>query len=100
MYRTISPLGAGITLENITPEKGTKTLSKEVGCDWKGCESQYKGELPPGWRKIVVFKDDGSPFSGEVNGSLCPTHVKELGKSLKAGYKLEVAADESQGAEN
>lgn len=82
MYINRSPLESDTTLEYITSEKATKMLPKEIGCTWKGCKSQYKGELPPGWRKIVVYKHSDNP--GEVNGSLCPTHVKELGKFLKA----------------
>ena len=76
MYRTISPLGGGITLENISSEENKETLSKEVACAWNGCKSQYKGVLPPGWRNIMVFKNDDNPK--EVDGSLCPTHVNEL----------------------
>jgi len=96
MYQTISSLGGGITLENISFEENKETLSKEVACAWNGCKSQYTGVLPLGWRKIMVFKNEENPK--EVNGSLCPTHVNELGKFLKAGYKLAVAAAESQTA--
>ncbi len=77
--------------------------SKELGdlgifCAWQGCRSRYKGELPAGWRMIAVFKDDSSIYSvlhGEIDGCLCPLHVKELGKYLKMGFKLDLAADES-----
>ena len=69
------------------------------GCAWIGCESEYFGNtLPPGWRLLVVAKGDLTNqmnlLNADIDGSLCPQHVDELGKLLKAGFALSIAASE------
>lgn len=103
LINPIMPLGVKQTQMKVTPEMAKEMLSRGITCAWKDCESHYIGKLPPGWRMMAVFKDDTdykSVFNGEIDGSICPTHVRELGKSLKVGYKLEVAAAEANRATN
>jgi hypothetical protein len=79
-------------------EESQSPADKGVVCEWKGCESHYTGGMPPGWRSIAVYED--GPFDGEIDGELCPTHVKELGKYLKLGFRLELASMENRGENN
>jgi hypothetical protein len=94
------PLEAHNIVEEITPKKAKAILEAAVGCAWKDCKSKYKGDLPPGWRMIGVYKDDSDIFNGEIDGSLCPAHVEELGKYLWLGYRLSIAAGESNRTNN
>jgi len=69
------------------------------GCAWIGCKSEYlSNTLPPGWRLLVVAKgslfDKRNLLNADIDGSLCPQHVDELGKLLKTGFKLSIAASE------
>ena len=69
------------------------------GCAWIGCESEYSGNtLPPGWRLLVVAKgslfDKRNLLNADIDSSLCPQHVNELGKLLKVGFALSIAASE------
>ncbi len=87
----------------VTPEQAKELEEMGISCSWKGCTSTYSGELPQGWRMIAVYKDDSSKSSilkGEIDGCLCPWHIKELGKLPKLGFKLDLASAEANRDKN
>jgi hypothetical protein len=60
-------------------------------CAWEGCEACYTGEMPEGWRHLLVFwarhpmthiaDIPGDTWDRDTN--ICPAHAKELDGLLK-----------------
>lgn len=87
MQGKIIPLEGKTELTYVTPEMAKAWLARGIVCAWKGCQAKYKGKLPSEWRMIMVFKSYDAMLSGEVDGSLCPQHIKEI-RGVLAGSEV------------
>ena len=98
MFKGITPLEGYSKTVTITPELAKEMLAKGFACAWTGCKSNYKSEMPKGWRCIAIFKED--ILDGEIDGVLCPLHITEFSKYLKSGYALSLITTEESRSSN
>src|SRR5262245_44981369 len=60
------------------------------GCAWSGCTASFAGQIPDGWRWLLihggdpVLRFDDIPLASiDQDAVLCPEHVDNLNRSLK-----------------
>lgn len=60
------------------------------GCAWSGCTASFAGQIPDGWRWLLVHGgdpvlrfDDIPLMSIDQDTVLCPEHVDKLNRLMK-----------------
>lgn len=71
----------------------TKQEIRSMGgmCAWEDCDETYDGNMPNGWRRLLVFWSQGIILdvreipqdTWDRDGVLCPEHARELESQLK-----------------
>jgi hypothetical protein len=67
-----------------------KLVAPPHGCAWNGCTASFAGQIPDGWRWLLlhggdpVLRFDDIPLqSMDQDAVLCPMHVGKLNGLLK-----------------
>lgn len=65
-------------------------VARPHGCAWEGCTASFAGQIPDGWRWLLlhggdpVLRFDDIPLmSIDQDTVLCPEHVTMLNRLLK-----------------